>query len=238
MKIQAKLLHLSLILGVLAIPLAPSAQAWPNANKAIKDAKKAGKKASKKASKASKKASSNANKQASNAVKKAKSSVKKANQGKKSTQVVDVCKTPSPAGPVPIPYPNITQGKKMLKNAQKGKNKAQKTNKKALDNYRKQTKSYYKSAQDKLTRGSTKRNFNRKSTKGAYNRAARDGKLSKSEARAVNRMKNNTERMGKQVNSKKLYKTAKKKHKQFTNTASEVMKRDHATKMKIINNMQ
>ena len=38
------------------------------------------------------------------------SSVKSAHPGKAVTAFPDVCKTPSPAGPVPIPYPNAGYG--------------------------------------------------------------------------------------------------------------------------------
>ena len=58
MKIHEKLLQISLIAGILSLSCVPSAQAWPDPNKAVNDAKKVGKKASKQASKAGKKANS------------------------------------------------------------------------------------------------------------------------------------------------------------------------------------
>ena len=123
MKTQEKLLHLSLIAGILTITSAPLAHAWPDPNKAFKDAQKAGRKASKQASKQV----SKANKQASSSAKKAQKQLEKSAPKKMHSDLIDVCKTPSPAGPVPIPYPNSEGAKRQANKAKAKFDSAQKS---------------------------------------------------------------------------------------------------------------
>ena len=116
------------------MPLAPSAHAWPDPNKAIKDAQKAGKKASKKANSSAKKHIKNAKN----------SAPKKMVNGN-----VDICKTPTPAGPTPIPYPNISpkDGNKVkagVNTASKNANKAAKQSYKNAKKTKKQIESAVK----------------------------------------------------------------------------------------------
>lgn len=139
MKLLEKMITASLVFGILTVPFVPSAQAWPDPNKAMKDAQKAGRKASKQARGAAKKTK----KQLKNSGPKKMFSAKSRGE-----DYIDVCRTPAPPvkGGVPVPYPNTNKINRDLKRGKKQAEKVKSNADRAAKNASKAASNQYKSA--------------------------------------------------------------------------------------------